>query len=157
LTLLTFTIYNLIQIINYTMNSKVAKYSAAGCVIAFFWEHVARLNNIDYKPSWVFNHIAIFCNNLFERLGKVLGMTSSYFWFLKLGELKKTICDLFSPLWSTLTSPFSIGIGWINYVQTFLGENFATDSWQFYLRLVGIFVIVAGLGWRYFRNQKKND
>ena len=136
------------------MNSKLVTYTATGCVISFIWEHVARLNDITFKPSWFLGYIATFSNDFFNGLGKVLGMMSSYFWFLRLGELKKTICDLFSPIWDTITSPFSIGSGWLNYVKTFLGENFSTDSWQFYLGLAGLLIIVGGLCWRFYLKKR---
>ena len=138
------------------MNSKLVTYTAAGCAVSFVWEHVARLNDISYKPSWLLNHFATLFNNIFNGIGKGLGMMSSYFWFLKLGELKKTICDLFIPIWRTVTSPFSIGTGWLNYVKTFLGENFSTDSWQFYLGLAGLLVVVTGLFWRFYLKKRMN-
>jgi len=138
------------------MNSKLITYTATGCVVSFAWEHIARLNGVVYKPSWLLGHIAKLFNNIFNGIGKGLGMMSSYFWYLRLGELKETICCLFIPIWNILTSPFSIGIGWLNYVKTFLGENFSTDSWQFYLGLVGLLVIATGLFWKFYLKKRMN-
>ena len=113
------------------MNSKIVQYSAAACVCTFIWEHIGQINDYYWKPSLALNQIRMMSNEFFKIIGKIFGAASSYFWYLNLGALKKTVWALTEPVVGTLTSFCYMGHGWYDYVSTFLG-------------MIGIIIITSG-------------
>ena len=137
------------------MESKLLVTSASA-VAVFGWEHVARLFELNIKPSMFIMQAVSLFNYVFENFGKTLGAMSSYLWWLKLDEIKKTCRDLFVPVYDLVVSPRFVVTGWYNYVKTFLGNNFHSDSWQFYLGLFGLIACVTALiGTHLYKKGKK--
>ena len=137
------------------MESKLV-IAGVSTTVLFGWEHIARLFGIVIKPSLFLSSAASLFNYVFENFGKTLGIASGYLWWLKLDEVKKTCKDLFTPVLDIVSSPRLIQTGWYNYVKTFLGNNFNTDSWQFYLGLFGIMAMVTILIGTHMYKKGKN-
>ena len=123
--------------------------------VSIVWEHIFRINEFKIRPTFFLGYVASFCEYFFEWVGYFLGMLCSYPWFLRLQELKITLFDLGTILMDIFMSWTQIIVGWTNYVKSFLGENFMSESWQFYLGFLGIVLLICFIVWCHFTNMGK--
>jgi hypothetical protein len=64
----------------------------------FIWEYVARLNNVEYKPSVGFSFVADICKIKFYQLGEILAWISSFYTLLHFRDLLLAFNDLMRPI-----------------------------------------------------------
>lgn len=74
-------------------------------VILFGWEHVAKKQKTNFKPSVGIEKSAIFFKKLWARVGLYTAKLSSFYTYINLGELYETASDLAKPTKSLVASP----------------------------------------------------
>lgn len=106
--------------------SNVCYSGLATCVISFFWEHVARQNGSNIKPSIGMIMAGEFLSPKFEWIGTQLGKMSAYLTYIDFKEFQQTFGDLFEGMTKIFASPLSTLIGYYNYSKQY-------GNWKIYL------------------------
>ncbi len=94
-------------------------YIFAGLVSVFLWEHIARLYNIKIRPSPLLSFLSINAQKLFSKIGTLLARLSSFYTYINLEEIKKTLSDLLVPVFDIFTSPVHTLIGYMNTLSKY--------------------------------------
>jgi hypothetical protein len=102
------------------MNSAVEKIQAlasptvcVGLLVAtvFFWEHFGRLYLFP-RPSNGLKWVATTAVDAFTRIGRFLAYLSSFYTYIRLGDMVQTMSDLVIPIVKLVISPFYILYGY---------------------------------------------
>lgn len=83
------------------------------------WEHIARKNNSNVKPSVGINYIFEKSRSIFTKLGESLAVISSFYTYINCDEISKTAIDLGEPLINTIVSPIYIVRGYIGKTKEY--------------------------------------
>jgi len=81
-------------------------------VVVILVEHVSRLFGIKYRPSWALSVISNEAVRAARWIGRTLAHVSSFYTYLQLHELGKTVVDLLVPCIRLLLSPFQVLYGY---------------------------------------------
>lgn len=126
------------------------KYLLCIPIVVFAWEHIARINCIVLKPSYITNLVSEQIGHVMTFIGSKFAAFSSYFHYLRLGELGLTIRDLCLSGVTFVCSFFKFIKGYSAYAQTFLD-----DSWQIYAGSIIFFFVLAYFAFRYYQSKKR--
>lgn len=90
------------------MNSKVklTLLIISTVVGTVFFEHIARVNDVQFKPSVFVRRLSTVSENIFQIIGEHFAHISSYITVLKIKELFITTYDLLKPTVHLVLSPF---------------------------------------------------
>lgn len=86
---------------------------------AFIWEHVARINNSNFKPSRFINSLADCAADTFELIGRLFARLSSFYEYIRLHEVFLTLCDLLRPTLVLMVTPFGIIYGYVTALDVY--------------------------------------
>ena len=85
----------------------------------FIWEHVARINNSNLKPSRFINSLADYAADTFEFIGRQLARLSSFYVYIRLHEVFFTLWDLLRPTVVLMVTPFGIIYGYVTAMEVY--------------------------------------
>ena len=144
---------------NNSFVSKLTPYNVAvsggvSALVVALAEHIMRLYDIEKRPSYVINSCAVVAQNGFRTIGEILAWASGFIKNLKLAEFMRSCYDLIKPLFELSTSWTYIGIGWVNKVKEYLGENFSGGVWQYVLGAIVLISVSSYLVHKYSGNPK---
>lgn len=77
------------------------------------YEHYAKINKYK-RPSEGLTYIANKSHEVFTSLGRMIAYCSSFYHYLRLGELKDTLCELGEPIGLIIISPFYTFKGYLD-------------------------------------------
>lgn len=110
----------------------------------FLFEHIGRVNNFLYRPTYAIDSLYEICKTLFTKLGIIFAQLSSWLYqlkeilYLQLEELFITSQELFTSLLSLLITPFYFTKGYLDTVMTYLA-----DGYLIYFGSMVLIIIVA--------------
>lgn len=92
-------------------------------VVLFAWEHYARTNKKEMKPSVAFTWCAKTSKSIFNWVGTWLAKLSSFYTWINLTEIALTAVDFFKPIWSLLWSPLQVLKGYGTIAATYANKT----------------------------------
>lgn len=98
---------------------KIIKFVLLTGLLMFMWEHVARQNNIETKPSIFLERLAEVAKDTFTFVGKLWAMISSFYTWIDLTEVYQTLDDLTKPLLKLGVSPFFMIRGYFDVMYKY--------------------------------------
>lgn len=107
-------------------------------VITVFWEHLASINNLQYKPSVVIGFVADKAILMWKFLGRMFGYLSSFITYLKFEALLTTIHTLAWEMWRLCLSPLW---GIFEYFKVVFEYKLPI------LIVIGSLLIIGAVGW----------
>lgn len=91
-----------------------------GCgTLIFLWEHTARTNKSNYKPSVAINFCSEKAKLLFKIIGTNIAKLSSFLVYIKFEELYATLYDIVKPTYELCMSPIEIIKGYADKASTY--------------------------------------
>lgn len=95
-------------------------YSTVATLLAtFVWEHIARKQNLNVKPSVGLNLIYKKSKSMFTNLGKLFAKISSFYTIIDLKDLGKTLEDVGKPILKTIVSPYHFVRGYVDQANEY--------------------------------------
>ena len=113
-------------------------YSFSSLII---WQHIARVYNLKYRPSYFLERGADLCIYFWTKLGELFARLSSYIHYLRLEELAISTRELIEPLWNSLTSFVYFLKGYMNFL------NKVPYKTSLYIGSVSIITGLVGVGY----------
>ena len=81
-------------------------------VFTIICEDVEKRYDITYRPSFFLSKISKFLTDTFEYIGEIFAKLSSFYTYINIDSLKKTLEDLIKPIFTSMMSPFYIVKGY---------------------------------------------
>ena len=108
--------------------------------IIFIYEHLARKQNIRYRPSTFFNFIAVYSIKFWNKLGKLFAIMSSFLTAIDIDELYKTYNDIVVPIVYTISSPMYFIYGYIEKCNSYVRREWLVPLGSAFILLCAIYV-----------------
>jgi hypothetical protein len=79
---------------------------SAALLFVLVWEHICRQYKSTYRPSVFLRWCSDTAKSFFSLIGKYLAQLSSFYTYINLEEMKRTVSDVFTPLVELMFSPW---------------------------------------------------
>lgn len=80
----------------------------------FFWEHFARIGDVNFRPTICINYVTDILERFFTSVGQLFSAISSYLYWINFHEFWISIVGLFESLYDFVASPCYIIKGYVN-------------------------------------------
>ena len=106
----------------------------------FLWQVAAITFGSGLKPSVLLEWAAALAVSFWNQIGRLVGIISSYLYYIKFGIIKDAVVELCTPLVKLLTSPLEAINGYVKYAM-----SFAADTELIYLGSVLLVMVLICL------------
>lgn len=132
-------------------------------IIVFLFEHIGRINDFLFRPTYFINELYEMCKTLFTKFGVIFAQMSSWLYqlkeilYLKLEELAVTFFQLCKSIFELLITPLYFCKGYLDTVKTYLTDGYLIYIGSFFLFLLIVKLITNRHKIRNYFARKKVD
>jgi hypothetical protein len=106
----------------------------------FLWQHIFRVNDIKYKPSYFITKLAIVCETLWNQIGTYLALLSSFYHYVYFyaKELLISLMEITTSVLRFIAAPCYLIYGFLEAAASYVKPHLVWVG--------GVIVIGSGLG-----------
>ena len=120
--------------------------TGAVTLFTILWEHVFSINKLKATPSWLIGELAHYVRDGFSFIGRVVAYVSSFYVYLHLGDLVKSILSLLKSIGKLLLAPFWFFSGYARILDLYD----AVKQGNGVLIILGTLTVLGGIAYGLF-------